>query len=123
MKISAADGTDYLYEKHGKKWRVRVRPHHLIRAEAPSNGDAELERAGMSVIISVALLEENGNVAAAPDGTFRVFPGHVLTFVPESFGKIDPEDVVENTIQDQLDAANDQLSGKDKLYKLLEKFS
>lgn len=121
-KITASDGTDYVYDKHGRKWRVRVRLNDRLPAHTPVNGDGEVEMSGAGIRVSVAALDENGNVAIAPDGTFRVFPAHVLTIQAEALGKIDPQEEIEKTIQQQIDAANVQLEGKDKLHRVLARY-
>lgn len=122
-KITAADGTDYQYDKHGKSWRVRVRLNDRLPANTPVNGDAEVEMSGAGIRISVAALDEDGNVAAAPDGTYRVFPAHVLTIQAEALGKIDPQEEIEKVIQQQIDLANEQLEGKNKLHEALARFA
>lgn len=120
-KIHAADGTDYLYDKHGKKWRVRVRVNSELPTVAPVNGEVEIEAAGVGVAVSVALLDDNENVAADPLGRYRLFPAHVVTM--QNFSKIDPEKEIEKVIQQQIDDANEQLSGKDRLYEVLARYN
>lgn len=120
MKIEAKDGTDYLYKKHGKNWRVRVRINSELPTDAPVNGDVEIESAGVGLSVSVAALDENNNVSADPLGRFRIFPAHVVTI--QNFKDVDPEAIIEETIQKQIDEANDQLVGKDNLYKVLDKY-
>lgn len=120
-KIQAADGTDYIYSKHGRKWRVRVRLNSALATVAPINGNPEVEPSGVGIAVSVALLDGN-EVARASDGRFRIFPAHVLTLQAESLGRVDPQAEVEKIIQRQLDEAAAQLAGRDKLGALLKAY-
>lgn len=122
-KIDAADGSDYLYEKHGKKWRVRVRVISELLPNAPVNGDVALEASGVGLAVSVALLDDSENVAIDPHGRFRVFPAHVLTLQAESLKRVDPEKEIQNVIHKQIDEANEQVKGKDKLYEVLAAYN
>lgn len=120
--IEASDGKDYLYTKHGHSWRARVRINSEIPTDAPTNGDKTVESAGVGLAVSVALLDDKGDVATDPQGRYRVFPAHVVTLIPESFTKVNPEEVIEETIQKQIDEAYSQLEGKNKLYEALARF-
>jgi len=121
MKIKAKDGHDYIYEKHGKRWRTRVRINSLLPTEAPVNGDVAVEPSGVGISVSVALLDDKDEVAVDAFGRYRIFPAHVATIQKESFEKVDPEKVIEDAIQSQIDAANAQLEGKNRLYAVLDK--
>lgn len=123
QKIHSSNGTDYLYEKHGKKWRVRVRVNSELPTDAPINGDTDIEAAGYGLSVSVALLNDDDTVAVDPLGRYRVFPAHVLTIQNEALGVIDPQAEIEKVIDQQLDVANNQLQGKNAVYEVLAQYA
>lgn len=120
--IPASDGTDYLYTKHDRDWRVRVRVLTSIATVAPINGEQTVEAAGVGLAISVALLDADGNVATTPTGELRIFPSHTLTIQHDSLQRIDPAAAIETSIQNQIDAAEKQLLGRDALTAALAPF-
>ena len=118
--IQASDGTDYLYSKHDRNWRVRVRVNNAQPTVAPINGEPVVEPAAVGLCISVSLLDADGEVAKNEAGELRIFPGHVLTIKHDR--TVDVEAEIEQVIQVQIDAAERQLAGRDNLKAALARF-
>lgn len=120
--IAASDGTDYLFDKHGRQWRVRVRINAELPTHAPVNGDVQVEPSGVGISVSVALLDADGEVAKTPDGRLRIFPAHVLTMQSDALRVVDPKAEIDRVIQKQIDDAEYQLERKNDLHDALAPF-
>jgi hypothetical protein len=122
--IKAADGTDLVRRVDGRAWRVRVRVHSEIAADAPINGEHDVEPSGYGVVLSVAALDEGGEVVKSPSGRLLVFAPHVVTFQREALAmdSFDPQTLLDDLIDAQIELAERELGGKAKLASALVDF-
>jgi len=112
--IAAADGTDYEVASNGRRWRVRVREFEKIAANAPVNGQPAVAPAGVSLLVSVALLATGGSVATNAAGELMIFAASSLTFQREQLAKpdLDVDALILAKIEEQIADAERQIEGK-----------
>lgn len=115
--IEAADGLDEARKVDKRDWRVRVRRLEEKAPSAPLNSDAPLAPAVVSVVVSVALLGRDGEVATDDAGRLLVFDATTVTFQAESLGQqgLDPGKAIEDAIQERIAQAAAELDGRRKL--------
>lgn len=123
--IQTSDGTDELRTVNERDWRVRVRVFEERAGTAPTNGeDVVITASDVSLIVSVALLDELGEVALDAAGRFMVFDGHTVTFQASALGlpSFDANAIIEAAISEQIASAESQLAGRESIDALMLKW-
>ena len=112
-----SEGADRKYVVDGRSWRVRLQVIDQRKPVAPVNGEPELAPVSFGIGVSVALLDENEQVATDDDGALLVFDQHSVSIDAEALGTpdFDPVEAINYAIANEIAAAASILTKREQL--------
>lgn len=107
--------------RNGRGWRVRVKLKDELPTDAPVNGNPDLVPSAVSIVVSVALLDEGDAVAKDSQGRLLIFDPEPVTFMGAEISKpgFDPEDLIKSRMEALIARAEAQLPSREKINSLL----
>lgn len=123
--IAGENGDRLFKDAAGRSWRVRVREVERIPTLAPTSGGAVLPAAGVSVAVSVALLDDDRAVVVNAAGEIEVFDAEVVTIAQSlmACATCDPDKLVREAVQRRIAAAGAVLDNRAKLSAMLTRWN